>query len=52
MFPLVPYHNLPKLHQLVKEDMPKPYSSLWACWKEIIPTVLKQVKDPTYQRES
>lgn len=48
MFPLVPYHNLPKLHQLVKEDMPKPYPSLLACWKEIIPTVLKQVKDPTY----
>ncbi len=48
MFPLVPYHNLPKLHALVKDDMPKPYPGLWACWKEIIPTVLKQVKDPTH----
>jgi Na(+)-translocating NADH:ubiquinone oxidoreductase F subunit len=48
MFPLVPYHNLPKLHALVKDDMPKPYPSLLACWKEIIPTILKQVKDPTY----
>ncbi len=48
MFPLVPYHNLPKLHELVKDDMPPRYNSLWSCWKEIIPTVLKQVKDPTY----
>ncbi|MDV7391597.1 fatty acid desaturase, partial [Arthrospira platensis SPKY1] len=48
MFPLVPYHNLPKLHALVKNDMPKPYPSLLACWREIIPTILKQVKDPTH----
>ena len=48
MFPLVPYHNLPKLHQLVKDDMPAPYPSLWSCWKEIVPTVLRQVKDPTH----
>lgn len=48
MFPLVPYHNLPKLHALVKDDMPAPYPSLLACWKEIIPTILRQVKDPTH----
>ena len=48
MFPLVPYHNLPKLHELVKDDMPRRYNGLWDCWKEIIPTILKQVKDPTY----
>ena len=29
MFPLVPYHALPKLHELVKDDMPTPYTSLW-----------------------
>ena len=28
MFPLVPYHNLAKLHELVKADMPKPYNGL------------------------
>lgn len=48
MFPLVPYHNLPKLHELVKPDMPTPYASLWNAWKEIIPAVLRQVKDPGY----
>ncbi len=46
--PLFPYHNLPRLHRMVKDDMPEPYPSLWSCWKEIIPTILKQTKDPTY----
>ncbi len=48
MFPLVPYHALPKLHAVVKDDMPTPYPSLWAAWKEIVPSVLRQVKDPAY----
>jgi MocE subfamily Rieske [2Fe-2S] domain protein len=46
MFPLVPYHNLPRLHALVKHDMPKPYGSIAEAFREIIPTVLRQVKDP------
>ncbi len=48
MFPLVPYHNLPQLHRLVKSDMPAPYTSLWNAWREIVPAVLRQVKDPGY----
>lgn len=48
MFPLVPYYNLPRLHEIVKTDMPAPYSGLWNAWREIIPAVLRQVKDPTY----
>ncbi|WP_438480692.1 NADH:ubiquinone reductase (Na(+)-transporting) subunit F [Oleiharenicola lentus] len=48
MFPLVPYHALPQLHAAVKHDMPAPYPSLWDAWSEIIPAVLKQVKDPAY----
>jgi Na+-transporting NADH:ubiquinone oxidoreductase subunit F len=48
MFPLVPYHAVPRLHQAVKADMPKPYPSLLAAWMEIIPTVLRQTKDPAY----
>lgn len=53
MFPLVPYHNLAKLHELVKADMPKPASGLIEAWREIIPAVFRQWKDPTYyiQRE-
>ena len=48
MFPLVPYHNLPRLHELVKADMPTPYPSLFAAWRELVPAVLRQVKDPSY----
>jgi Na+-transporting NADH:ubiquinone oxidoreductase subunit F len=48
MFPLVPYHQLPRLHELVKSDMPDPYPGLWSAWSEIVPAVLRQVKDPAY----
>jgi Na+-transporting NADH:ubiquinone oxidoreductase subunit F len=48
MFPLVPYHALPKLHKIVKDDCPTPYPSLLSAWREIVPALLKQVKDPAY----
>jgi MocE subfamily Rieske [2Fe-2S] domain protein len=48
MFPLVPYHALPRLHAAVKDDCPTPYPSLLSAWREIVPTVLRQVKDPAY----
>ena len=48
MYPLVPYHALPRLHAAVKDDCPPPYPSLLSAWREIIPTVLRQVKDPAY----
>jgi Na+-transporting NADH:ubiquinone oxidoreductase subunit F len=46
MYPLVPYHALPRLHAAVKDDCPPPYPSLFSAWREIVPTILKQVKDP------
>jgi Na+-transporting NADH:ubiquinone oxidoreductase subunit F len=48
MFPLVPYHALPKLHELVKDDMPPPYTSIFAAYREIIPAVIRQSKDPEF----
>lgn len=48
MFPLVPYHALPRLHELIKADCPEPYPSLWSCWQEIPRTLLKQLQDPAY----
>lgn len=48
MFPLVPYHQLPKLHQLIKADCPTPYSGLVEAYREIIPAVKKQIHDPTH----
>jgi Na+-transporting NADH:ubiquinone oxidoreductase subunit F len=48
MFPMVPYHNLPKLHELVKPDVPPPYNGLAAAWREIIPALIRESKDPDY----
>ena len=48
MFPLVPYHALPRLHAVVKEDCPEPYPSLLAAWREIVPAILRQTRDPAY----
>jgi Na+-transporting NADH:ubiquinone oxidoreductase subunit F len=48
MYPLVPYHALPRLHAAVKDDCPPPYASLMAAWREIVPTVLRQMKDPAF----
>jgi fatty acid desaturase len=53
MFPMVPYHALPKLHEEMKHELPHVYPSTIAAYREIIPALLKQRKDPTYfiQRE-
>lgn len=48
MFPLVPYHALGKLHELIKDDCPPPYHGLVEAYREIIPAVLRQAKDPSY----
>jgi len=48
MFPLVPYHNLPKLHELIKDYCPKPYNGIIEAYREIIPTLRRQVHEPTY----
>ena len=48
MFPLVPYYNLPALHAIIKDDCPPPYGSILQAYREIIPAVLRQRKDPAY----
>jgi len=48
MFPLVPYHALPKLHEVIKADCPPAYPSILAAWRELLPATLRQVKDPAY----
>ena len=48
MFPMVPYHNLPKLHALIKGDTPPPYHGLIQAYREIIPTLRNVIRDPNY----
>ena len=48
MYPLVPYHALPRLHQVLKDDLPPPCKSLWAAFREIIPALWRQRTDPDW----
>ena len=46
MYPLVPYYELPKLHEELKADCPPPCPSVRAAYREIIPVLFKQRRDP------
>jgi fatty acid desaturase len=48
LVPMVPYHALPRLHELLRHELPEPCPGLWAAYREIVPAVLRQVKDPSY----
>lgn len=48
MFPMVPYHALPRLHELIKADCPPAYTSSLQAYREIIPALLKQSKDAAF----
>jgi MocE subfamily Rieske [2Fe-2S] domain protein len=48
MFPGVPFHALSKLHEKVKSQLPRVYTSTFDAYRELIPTVLRQQKDPSY----
>ncbi len=48
MYPMVPYHALPRLHEAIKADCPPPYRSFFHAYSEIIPTLLRQLRDPRH----
>jgi fatty acid desaturase len=48
MFPMVPYHALPALHEELKFDYPAPSPSLWAALREVFEALIKQKKDPHF----
>lgn len=48
MFPMVPFHALPKLHEQVAACLPRTYRGLRDAFKEIIPTLIRQSKDGNY----
>jgi len=47
MFPMVPSYNLKRLHEVVKDQVPKPFSSLFFFYRQILPIVIKQATDPS-----
>jgi fatty acid desaturase len=48
MFPTVPYYALPKLHEAMKADTPPPYPSTFAAYREIIPALIRQRREPAW----
>ncbi|MEM9434570.1 MAG: fatty acid desaturase family protein [Pseudomonadota bacterium] len=44
MFTMVPYYNLPKLHALIKHDVPVPERSIAAAFRRVLPVLIKQLK--------
>ena len=49
MFPNVPSYNLPKLHEMVKDQMPPIRKGLWGAYSEILPAIFKQAYDKNYK---
>jgi fatty acid desaturase len=44
MFPTVPYHALPRLHELIKQDLPGANPSIWHAYREVFPVLLRQLR--------
>ncbi|MER9424045.1 fatty acid desaturase family protein [Mesorhizobium sp. M0317] len=46
--PMVPYHALPRLHELIKHDLPAANPSMWHAYREVWPVLLKQLRYEDY----
>ena len=43
MFPMVPYHALPKLHETIRHDLPAPNTSIGQAFAEMWPAMKRQL---------
>ena len=48
MFPMVPYHALPRLHALIAHDLPAPNPSIAAAFAEMWPAFRRQLANEEY----
>ena len=48
MFPMVPYHALPRLHALIKDDLPPATPSILAGYREMLPVLRRQKSDENH----
>ena len=44
MFTMVPYYHLPKLHEMIKHDLPAPDPSIFAAYRRLIPVLVRQMR--------
>ncbi len=49
MYPTIPWHALPKLHDEIKHDLPPASPSILAAYRELVPALRKQHNDPSYE---
>jgi fatty acid desaturase len=48
MFPMVPYHALPRLHALIRHDLPAPNTGIIDGYREMIAALIRQRTEPGY----
>ena len=46
MYPMVPCHALPQLHEAMRADCPAPYPGVLAAYREIVPALWRQAREP------
>jgi len=44
MFPMVPYHALPRLHELIRHDLPTANPSILDAYREMWPAIKRQLR--------
>ena len=49
MYAAVPFYNLPELHRLIRRDLPEPCRGVTGTWKQILPILRRQQREPEYQ---
>ncbi len=48
MYPMVPFHALPRLHDRLRAQMPAPYPGLWSALREVLAVLWAQRRNPGY----
>jgi fatty acid desaturase len=48
MFPMVPYHALPRLHEVIKGDLPPPNTSILQGYIEMWPALKRQLRNEDF----
>jgi len=48
MFPMVPYHRLPDLHDRIRHDLPAPNTSIADGFREMWPALRRQLLNEDY----
>lgn len=48
MYAAVPFYNLPRLHRLIRHQLPEPTRGIIATWRQIGSILARQKTDPDY----